>query len=371
MMRPRVAALSVSVLALSLFTHEACDKAQNPLAPASTVLTLTAVPSQISINGAGSRITIIGVKPDGNPINPGTQITLTTNLGVLRPAGVACSDPAVVDVVGADGSGRATAQLCGDGRVGDAEVTAALTNVSGGGGEGGGGGTATVTVRIGETDTSKPTVLISANPSVIPVGGTSTITLIGRAADNTPVPAGSRIRLTVDLGTLRCAAAFACPGEGTNPCSAACTNAQGEAEATFTAGDRSGSGVVTAILGTSDAAMTSIDINAAIDSLTLNPNPTSISRTSAGVPVTLEAILNDALGSPLSGVLVRFSADVGSLSASSATSNTNGIATVTLTVRDIDVQAIPENGTFDVAASATSEGQTRTATRQITVLGSP
>jgi hypothetical protein len=368
MMRPRTAGLALAVLALTPFTQVACDKAQNPLAPASTVLTLTAVPSQISISGQGSRITVIGVKPDGNPINPGTQITLTTNLGVLRPAGVACASAAVVDIVEADDAGRATAQLCGDGRIGDAEVTATLTNVSGGGE---GGGTATVTVRIGETDTSRPTVLVSANPSVVPVGGESVITLIGRNADQTPVTAGSRIRLTVDLGTLRCRAAFVCPGESANPCNAACTNAQGEAEAVFTAGDRSGTGEVTAILGTSELAMVSIDINAAIDSLTLNVNPTSVARTSAGATVTLTATIIDTLGTPLSGVLVRFNAARGTLSATSATSNAQGIATVTLTVRDVDVQDIPANGTFTVDASATSEGQTRTDSRQITVLGSP
>jgi hypothetical protein len=367
-MRPRTAALALAVLALSPFTQAGCDKAQNPLAPASTVLTLTAVPTQISISGQGSRITVIGVKPDGNPINPGTQITLITSLGVLRPPGVACTNPAVVDIVEADGSGRATAQLCGDGRVGDAEVTATLTNVSGGGE---GGGTATVTVRIGETDASKPTVLVNANPSVVPVGGESVITLIGRAADGTPVPAGSRIRLTVDLGSLRCASRYACPGESSNPCNAACTDAQGEAEATFIAGDRSGNGEVTAILGTSDPAMVTIDINAAIDSLTLNVNPTSVARTSAGAAVTLTATLIDTLGTPLSGVLVQFNAARGTLNNSSATSNAQGIATVTLTVRDVDVQDIPANGTFPVQASATSEGQTRSDTRQITVLGTP
>lgn len=372
MMRPRTAALALAVLALTPFTQVACDKAQNPLAPANTVLTLTAVPSQIAISGQGSRITVIGVKPDGNPINPGTQITLTTNLGVMRPVGVACTNPAVIDVVEADGSGRATAQLCGDGRVGDAEITATLTNVSGGGE---GGGTATVTVRIGETETSRPTVLASANPSVIPVGGESVIALIGRNADNTPVAAGSRIRLTVDLGTLRCRSAFACPGESSNPCSAACTNAQGEAEAIFTAGDRSGTGLVKAILGTSDpmaaSATAMIDINAAIDSLTLNANPTSVARTSSGATVTLTATVIDTLGTPLSGLLVRFNAARGTLNASSASSNAQGVAMVTLTVRDVDVQDIPANGTFTVEATATSEGQTRTDMVEITVLGAP
>lgn len=367
MIRPGVAALTVTVAGLCLFTQASCDKAQNPLAPANTVLTLTAVPSQIAISGEGSRITVIGIKPDGNPVNPGTQITLTTNLGALRPEGVSCASSATVDIVEANDQGRAVAQLCGNGRTGDAEVTARLTNVSGGGE---GGMPATVMVSIGQTETSQPNVIISANPSVVPVGGQSTITLIGRNADNSPVQAGSRIRLIADLGTLRCSG-FACPGESANPCNAACTDAQGEAQATFIAGDRSGTGTVTAILGTSEEATAMVDINAAIDSITLNVSPTSVARSDAGVDVALEAILIDSLGNPLSGVLVRFGTERGALDPLTATTNAQGIATSTLTVTRADVQTIPANGTFTVEASATSEGQTRSDSREITVLGNP
>lgn len=382
MMRPRAAAALLAVLAAWVLLHEACDKAQNPLAPSNTVLTITAVPSQISLSGAGARITVLGIRPDGNPIFPGTQITLITNLGVLRPDGVPCSSSAVVDLVEADGQGRAVAQLCGNGRIGDAQVTANLTNVSGGGGGGGTGGeggsgggsgtaSASVTVRIGETDDSKPSVVISANPTVVAVGGESVISLLGRNADGTPVAADSRIRLTSDLGTVRCGSTFACPGEGTNPCPAVCTDAQGEAEATFVAGDRSGGGEVTAILGTSEPAMVTVDINAALDSLSLELSTTSIERNTEGDDVTLTAILNDTLGTPLRGVLVRFSSQKGQLSQVSVTSDSDGIARSTLTVRASEVADIPQNGQFTVQASATSEGETRTATRQITVLGAP
>lgn len=367
MMRPRATAAVVAFLALFLLVQVACDKAANPLAPAATVVTVTATPSRIALTGESARITVIGIKPDGNPVNPGTQFTLTTTNGVLRPAGSACSSSATVTLVEADGSGQARADLCGDGEVGDAEITAALTNVSGGGETGSG----STTVRIGESDTSQPTVLISANPSVIPVGGQSAITLIGRSADGSPVAAGSRIRLTADLGTLRCSNAFACPGESSNPCSAVCTDSRGEAEAIYVAGDRSGNGEITAILGTGVPAMVSVDINAAIDSLTLNAAPTAVSRTSAGEEVELEAILIDALGTPLSGILVRFSSEVGEFSATSVSSNSQGIANTTLTVTDVDLQTIPAGGSFTVTATATSEGETRTDTVEIEVLGAP
>lgn len=367
MMRPRTTAAVVAVLALSVLVQTACDKAANPLAPAATVVTVTATPSRIALTGESSRVTVIGIKPDGNPVNPGTQFTLTTSLGVLRPAGVPCSSSATVTLVEADGSGQARAELCGDGEVGDAEITAALTNVSGGGETGSG----TTMVSIGESDTSQPSVLISASPSVIPVGGQSVITLIGRAADGSPVAAGSRIRLTADLGSLRCTSAYACPGESSNPCNAVCTDSRGEAEAIYTAGDRSGSGEITAILGTGAPETVTIDINAAIDSLTLQANPNVVTRTDTGVDVALQAIAIDTLGNPLSGIVVRFTSDFGSLDPATATTNSQGIATSTLTVTRADVQTIPEGGSFAVTATATSEGETESDDALITVLGAP
>lgn len=367
MMRPRATAAVVAVLALFLLVQVACDKATNPLAPAETVVTVTATPSRIALTGESARITVIGIKPDGNPVNPGTQFTLTTTNGVLRPAGSACSSSATVTLVEADGSGQARAELCGDGEVGDAEITAALTNVSGGGETGSG----SATVRIGESDTSQPSVLISANPSVIPVGGQSAITLIGRSADGSPVAAGSRIRLTADLGTLRCSNAFACPGESSNPCNAVCTDSRGEAEATYTAGDRSGAGEITAILGTGEPATISVDINAAIDSLTLNADPDSVSRTDTGEEIDLEAIAIDTLGNPLSGIVVRFTSGPGTFDPSTATTNSQGIAISTLTVTREQLRSIPANGTFTITATATSEGATESDIAVITVLGAP
>lgn len=367
MMRPRATAAVVAVLALFVLVQVACDKAANPLAPAATVVTVTATPSRIALTGESSRILVIGIKPDGNPVNPGTQFTLTTTNGVLRPAGAPCSSSATITLVEADGSGQARAELCGDGEVGDAEVAATLTNVSGGGETGSG----TATVRIGESDTSQPSVLISANPSVIPVGGESVITLIGRSADGSPVAAGSRIRLTADLGTLRCRSAFACPGESSNPCTAACTDSRGEAEAIYTAGDRSGAGEITAILGTGAPAEISVDINAAIDSLTLTSNRTSVPRNSAGEEITFTAFVIDTLGTPLSGILVRFTSPLGEFTSQTVSSNPQGEAETTLTVDDVDLQSIPEGGTFRVTATATSEGATADDFIDITVLGPP
>ncbi len=353
----------------------ACDKAPNPVAPSGTIVTVTASPSKISLTGQASSVTVTGILPAGNPIRPGTQISLSSSLGVLRPAGSSCTGSATVSIVEADDRGQAVASLCGDGRGGEATVTASLT--SAGSGEGA-SGSATVTVQIGETDASRPTVLISANPTTIPVCGdstssceTSTITLLGRASDGTAVGAGQRIRLTTNLGTLTCAAPYRCAGESGSPCNAVCTDSRGEAQATLLPDERGGTAEVSAILGTSETATVEITVNSILDSLTLTVNPPDVDRLDAGDTVTLRAILLDPLGVPLSNVLVRFDSEEGTLNPPAESTNSSGIAESTLTVTRSQLANIPAGGSFTVSATATSEGQTRADSVEVTVNGNP
>ena len=100
------------VLLVALLAVLACDSA-NPVAPGGTVLTVTANPTLIGLSGESSLITITGFRPDGNPLNPGTQITLTTDLGTLSQSTVA---------VGNDG--RAQVTLTGNGQQGAAMIAA-------------------------------------------------------------------------------------------------------------------------------------------------------------------------------------------------------------------------------------------------------
>ena len=374
-----LAALALLGLILSL---SACDSADNPVAPTSSVLTLTANPNKIGLGGDQSVITVTGFKPDGNPLNPGTQVRLTTDQGTLRSVAGGCSSSQLLTIVEIVSGGRAEALLCSDGRAGDATVTASLTTVSGGGGGGGDGGgddgggttgggsgttTATVTVQIGEDETDRPTLVMTANPSTIPTGSRSDIQILARSSDNTPL-GNSRIRLTSDLGKVVEAGGNA----GSATLSEVFTDSNGEAFARFIAGDRSGDGNVTAIVGTSEPVSVTITINAALDSLDLTPNPRSIDRVDdPGDSVTLQAILLDSLGNPVQRTPVRFSSDFGVLSANSINSDSDGIAEVTLTVTASDVVTVPENGTFQVRAVATSEGVTAEDIELIRVNGAP
>jgi len=147
--------LLVLLSAAAAFAGLACDSA-TPTAPAGTILTLSANPTQISLNGSAI-LTVIGRRPDGNPLNEGTEIFFTTDLGSVVP---------VVVAVDEDGVARAT--LRGDGRAGTANVTARVGTGGGGGGEEGGGsgtGSASTSVRIGSTTGA---ISLQATPTTVP-----------------------------------------------------------------------------------------------------------------------------------------------------------------------------------------------------------
>ncbi|MFL6202195.1 MAG: Ig-like domain-containing protein [Thermoanaerobaculia bacterium] len=301
-----------------------CDKA-SPVAPTGSVLTISANPSKIGLNGS-STITVVGRKPDGNPLNPGTEIRLSTDRGTLSPS-----------IVEVDSGGRATATLRGDGRPGDAKVTAATADA-----------TVDTTIQIGETAATQPTVLLSVNPSTIPINGEATITVIARNSDGSPVGAGQRVILTTSLGTI-------------NPARPE-TRADGTATATLSAGSQSGTATVTAVVGSSVAVTKDVEIKDAI--LTLTANPTSIPE-DATTEIQVTASVRAFQGDPIQGVRVEFRAGEGNLSSASATTDANGLATVKLTV---DADNVAADETFQVTASIISgSGQPVTATVDITI----
>jgi len=103
-----VAPLLFILAALSLV---GCDKA-TPVAPDGTALVVSANPSQISLTGT-STITVVGRRPDGNPLNPGTEIRLSSDIGTID------------SIVAVDSTGTAKATFHADGRSGPAKITAA------------------------------------------------------------------------------------------------------------------------------------------------------------------------------------------------------------------------------------------------------
>jgi len=201
---------------VSLLPVAGCDKA-SPVAPNGTILTISANPSQIALNGE-SIITVIGRKPDGNPLNPGTEVRLIASLGSIDP------------IVTTDRNGRATATFRGDGRLGTATITAQTGGSTGGtgtgtgtgtgsGGSSSGAGSATVEVQVGRT---AGTILLQPTPTSLTLNG-GKVNLLAIVRDSAGQPlANQGVNFTTDYGTLGSRGATVT------------TNARGEARDTVT-----------------------------------------------------------------------------------------------------------------------------------------
>ena len=305
-----------------------CDKA-TPVAPGGTTLTLSANPSKIGLNGS-STLTIVGRKPDGNPLNPGTEIRLSVDRGTVDP------------VVTVDSSGRATATLRADGRSGAAKVTARAADAM-----------VETTIQIGETDETRPTVLVSVTPSTVALEGEATVTVIARNPDGTPVARGERVTLTTTLGRL----------ENSQPT----IQGNGTATTTLEAGDREGTATITAIVGSSAAATTTATIVLdAATSISVTANPSTI-QSDKTTTIEITATVTNNRAQPVVGALVIFETDLGRFTdTTSETTDENGQATKTLTVAPGDIPAASESFRVRVKTPSSS-GSTLEGSTQITI----
>lgn len=179
-MKTKLSLLCLS-LVLAVAGLAACDKA-SPVAPAGTVLSVTANPTQIGATGT-SQIRVVALKPNGTPVNPGTQIRLSTNLGTIEP------------LVSVDRDGIATATLQGDGRIGTAEVTASV----------GAETAASVEVQVGQAAAN---VSLQATPSSIPeTGATVQLLALVRDSSGQPLP-DANVNFSAAVGDLASGGGF-------------------------------------------------------------------------------------------------------------------------------------------------------------------
>jgi adhesin/invasin len=300
--------------ALCLLALSGCDKA-TPVAPSGTVLTISATPTRIGLTGS-STITVVGRKPSGQPLNPGTEIRFSSDKGTVTPT-----------VAETGEGGIATATLRADGRSGIVKVSATT---------GDGSVTATIDVQVGETTETKPVLIVSASPNNIPVGGTSEITVIARSADGSPVAAGQQIILTTTLGSLSPARPQ--------------TRGDGTATSTLNAGSQAGTATITAILGSSDPQRTDVTIRDAATDISVQANPPTVAP--AGGSIELTAFVTNSQGQPLQGAAVTFESQRGSLSTTGVVfTDTSGVASNTLTLTQQQLQNVTS---FTVTASTPS-----------------
>jgi hypothetical protein len=202
-------------------------------------------------------------------------------------------------------------------------------------------------------------VTIDAQSRVVPTGGTTEVSATVFESSGTPVHNGTLVRFTTTLGRM-------------DPVEAQTRN--GIATTTFIAGEDSGIAEVRATSGaaggstttppststppgtttptTSNSNVVQIAVGAgAVDTVTVSANPSSVSTTGGGT-VTVTATVLGTGGRLLSGIPVNFTANRGTLSSTSAVSNGQGQAQVTLTT----------NGETTITVVAGTKKETATVT---------
>lgn len=202
-------------------------------------------------------------------------------------------------------------------------------------------------------------VTIDAQSRVVPTGGTTEVTATVIESSGTPVHNGTLVRFTTTLGRM-------------DPVEAQTRN--GMATTTFIAGEDSGIAEVRATSGaaggstttppststppgtttptTSNSNVVQIAVGAgAVDTVTVSANPSSVSTTGGGT-VTVTATVLGTGGRLLSGIPVNFTANRGTLSSTSAVTNGQGQAQVTLTT----------NGETTITVVAGTKKETATVT---------
>jgi hypothetical protein len=185
---------STLLLFLAVLTLAGCDKA-TPVAPDGSILAISANPTKIAINGS-STITIIGRKPDGQPLNPGTEIRLRATNG------------SIPSFVTTNSSGTAVATFQSNGTPGTATITAAAgtggsgsTPMTSDGGTGSTSGSLSASVSI-QVGTSAKSIILQPTPTTLPsTGGRVTLLAIVRDANGQP-QANQDVNFGTNLGTL-------------------------------------------------------------------------------------------------------------------------------------------------------------------------
>ncbi|HSM12950.1 MAG TPA: PKD domain-containing protein [Thermoanaerobaculia bacterium] len=197
MPRLRIPFAALGLLFLAL---PACEEG-TPVSPPGAILRMSAYPTRIAKAGV-STITIQALRSNGIPVNPGTEIRLSSTIGQIEP------------VVYTDGDGVATGHLRGDGRAGTATVRAFSGNVE----------PVEIEVAVGSLATS---ITLSATPTAIPeIGGEVDLLALVRDEVGQPLE-DATVNFLTEAGTLESGGGFIS------------TDAQGQAmdHLTVTAGD--------------------------------------------------------------------------------------------------------------------------------------
>ncbi len=171
----------LATVAGAAFASAGCDKAQL-LAPTQSTITVTAATTLLSSSGE-TDISAVVVEQAGTPVQNGTTVRFTTNLGRIDPVEVQTRN------------GLAATRFFANNSSGVARITAASGAASGGTGN-----TNVVEITVGAAAIN--TVTLRANPgSVGPTGGVVELIATVVGENGQPLP-GVLVTFNADQGTL-------------------------------------------------------------------------------------------------------------------------------------------------------------------------
>lgn len=293
--------ISFGCAVLLALVAAACDTV--PLtAPSGSAVTISVANSIVPLGGT-TEVTAFVSEQGGTAVQNGTTVRFTTNLGRMEP------------IESQTKNGYAVATFVAGDISGVADVTASSGSIGTGAPSTGGGNGATTTasgsnsVKITVGAAASETVVLNATPTSVPVGG-GTVTLIASVLDIN----GNRLRnipvnFSTDAGTLSATVAI--------------TDGNGEARVELTTNREAN---VTARAAAKSATL-KIIVNAPA-TVAVSANPSTVPP--GGATVMITAVVLDSAGNRLANVPVSFSTTAGTLSATLATTNADGEATVEL-----------------------------------------
>jgi hypothetical protein len=215
---------------------------------------------------------------------------------------------------------------------------------------------ATTTVSLNSEITIVATVIENGQSSSTTGTGSGTTSSTSRAGAGTPVQNGTLVSFTTTLGRIE-------PSEARTH--------NGQVNVKLISGGSSGTTTITAFSGGASAS-TQLKIGtAAAGRVTVTTTPQALGAN--GGNVTVSATVTDEGGGALGGVPVTFSTDKGSITPSTATTDSNGVATATLNTTataKITATAGAQSGTATVNVNARSLASF-TANPSSTTAGTP
>lgn len=175
--------------------------------------------------------------------------------------------------------------------------------------------------RVPLTSPTGSTISVNVDQTNIPVNGQATVRAIVTEISGTPVHNGTQVNFTSSLGSFTPPEAQTVGGVATSIFLAGGTSGTTRINA-YSGGASTGSG------NSSGGIEVKIGVAAAAGNISVSATPSSVSQ-SGGV-ATISALVFDASSNPLPGVQVQFTASTGTLSATTAMTDSSGVARTTL-----------------------------------------